>query len=198
MPWQLDEQRTILIPEMNFSCNGTIVNVTAIGRWLEGWSTDRSRYPRLQIWREDISKEGVYYKISNGEILLRPPRGNCTRLARDDVPGAVICNGTLPMNRYVSINSGDIVGLTLPNNMSTTFEVLYSNSTLTNFVYFGSNTDRRTLNLSNVSEKLQPLISLDIIPGTYHYTSMHACDQCYICLSVCGVSIYGIRSALAC
>ena len=179
MPWQLDEQRTILIPEMNFSCNGTIVNVTVIGRWLEPRSMDPNRYPRLQIWREGISEEGVYHKITNREIVLNPRRRNCTRLLGDDVSGAVICNGTLPMNRYVSINSGDIVGLQLPTNMSTTFEVLYRNSTLTNFVYFGSITDRRTLNLSNVSEKLQPLISLDIIPGTYHYTC-HACDQCYI------------------
>ena len=169
---QLDELRTILIPEMNFSCNGTIVNVTVVGRRLEPRSMNHRRYPRLQIWREDINEEGVYHKITTREIVLNPRQTQfvkCKQLVRDDIPGAVICYITLSMNRYVSINSGDIVGLQLPTNMSTTFEILYRNSMLTNFVYFGSITDRRQLNFSNVSEKLQPLIRLHIIPGIYYY-----------------------------
>ena len=52
---------TVLIPDMNFTCNQTIVAFTLAGiNWRGGQQS-----PMIQFWRENISLPDIYYKTGH-------------------------------------------------------------------------------------------------------------------------------------
>ena len=54
----------MLIPDINFTCNGTIT------RWIVGarWEDDNDAYTELQIWR--MSSDNEYIKIAGTNIIV--------------------------------------------------------------------------------------------------------------------------------
>ena len=97
----------VLIPEMNFTCNGTITGLTFAGELENG-----SQNPTIQIWREDHSRPGVYYRtgadIVINEVLCE---GGFTQMFGEMFAGVFHCNLIETARRPVQ--PGDVLGLEL-------------------------------------------------------------------------------------
>ena len=96
-------QRNV-IPEMNFTCNGTITGFTFAGEMQQ----DGDQNPMIQIWRQNCSQPGVYYRtgadITINEVL-------CVGGFTEVFDGVFHCN--LTENARRTVRSGDVLGLEL-------------------------------------------------------------------------------------
>ena len=97
----------VLIPGMNFTCNGTITGFTFAGRLESG-----SQNPMIQIWRQNHSQPGVYYRtgadIVINEVLCE---GGFTQVSGEVFAGVFRCN--LIENARRTVRPGDVLGLEL-------------------------------------------------------------------------------------
>ena len=102
----IDTTITLLIPEMNFSCNATIFGFTV---------ASSSRDYKIQIWRQNDCHPSVYYKVGN-EILgnVNQRRGSTNCSSTGSFIGNVWC--ILSDALQLSVQPGDILGLEIPNN----------------------------------------------------------------------------------
>ena len=120
-----------LIPDMNFTCNGTLVEVTVVGRRRNN-TEDSRRYVRLQIWRsENTTKHGIrYYRVQN--ISLLP--GICERMGMLRNIPRYLC--TLRKDMQTLVEPGDILGIELPPKRDANFEIYsVTESRLTNYIF---------------------------------------------------------------
>ena len=170
--------RSVLIPEMNFTCNGTIMSVKVVGKI----NRTKDSYPMLQIWRKKEHGRRIYYKVGNSDIVLNQLQPEGKMSDRNQLAGAgnnghnpnelgkFVCH--LSMNQYVSVKSGDILGLRLPPSNMSGFEIFTRSSpTLKSYVYVGPNRDPLCIDLSDVSsmivQHVQPQIKLQGIHVKY-------------------------------
>lgn len=100
---------TLLIPAMNFTCNSTIA-----GFAVAGTSLNRGLNSQLQIWRKNNS---VYYKAGN--IIVNTGGRICASWSIVNITYGC----TLFEVSRLSVQSGDILGLELPNNNN---EILFA------------------------------------------------------------------------
>ena len=119
-----------LIPGLKFGCSGTIVRLT-VAVAVSGGQQD----PGVQIWRENITHSGTYYKSSCDIPIMRanPPcdRRRFTRTSKT----VQIFECTLNEEARVSVQRGDILGLTLPPTTNTSLEILFTSGGPTNHVF---------------------------------------------------------------
>lgn len=110
---------TRLIPEMQFSCTGTLVGWTVSGRRGSG-----KMYPKLQIWRRSSTHRNIYFK--NGpEIQVDAEGSACQTITRNANCTQEFHCGLSPAN-YVSVSSGsDIIGVEVPPLNNQAFELLF-------------------------------------------------------------------------
>ena len=141
-----------LIPEMNFTCSGTVEKVMAIGRGQKGPNP-----MELQIWKPENTTD--YRRVKNISLSLSV----CTSLIgilRDGVPDVYECK----LNTEVQVEPGDILGIAVPRKRNVNFE-LYSiaESQLTSYI-FKCGQSATTLDLSKRTKETnsQPLIGLEI------------------------------------
>ena len=172
------QRRTILIPGINFTCNGTIKitgwRVVGIGRSVQ--QPPRTEYPKLQIWQQDASDCETYHK-SGQEITFncRQSRGNILNSSRIQISanatvGVYDCKFANPY--YASFQHGDILGLVLPPRNREGFALYFLSSLNTgpkNYITLGPS--RSTIKLSNVhiTIKLKPQFRLrfQLVSGRY-------------------------------
>ena len=129
---------TRLVPEMSFTCNGTIVGFTVAGRQRSGRSTDSI----IQIWRENSSQPDVYYKTGT-DIVITDSEAVCAEtsiifqeFSNANNPDLVLqCN--LNEVNQVLVQPGDILGLKLPPRDETTFRLAFASVSRgpTNYVF---------------------------------------------------------------
>ena len=101
-----------LIPNVNFTCNGTITSLL-IGATYRTGGRDRDRYPEVQVWR--INPEGTLYtRQGSGEIRL--------------AEGAFSPDGVLQYNLTtpISFQSGDVLGVYQPEESYSIVTLFYS------------------------------------------------------------------------
>ena len=183
----INESVTILIPEMNFTCSGTVVGFT-----VGGWQAKGEEDPLIQIWRENLShpNQGVYYKKA-ADIAINGTVCENGRLSREPQARVFHCN--LSELFQVSVQPGDILGLKIPplndsNNIITIsdFVVLFAETTKgpvpLNYVFDGQLL-ASPISLSNASSVNQqlPQLTLQIKSGIVRirYNS-YARDNFYI------------------
>ena len=132
---------TLLIPEMNFTCNAKIIGFTVAGRSL-------SPYSHIQIWRKKNSS--MYYKVEDFSV-----HGDVCVAMQTRVGNTFLC--ILQDNFQVSVQPGDILGLELPATDSD--EILFTNGGPTNYIFnHWSQMDYNiNLSLSNGSSTAQQL-----------------------------------------
>ena len=125
-----------IIPEMNFTCNGTIVGFTVAGRQWRGKTTD----PIIQIWRENSSQsDGVYYKTGT-DIVIEETMCAETSIEFQEFNTNFLdlvlqCN--LNEANQVSVQPGDILGLKLPPRDESIFRLAFARMSRgpTNYVF---------------------------------------------------------------
>ena len=126
---------TLLIPEMNFTCNATIVGFIVAGRNLDIYSWP---YSRVQIWHRNSSQNSsVYYQVRFGFFVTF---GVCVA-ARAIVNDTFWC--ILRDRLQVSVRPGDILGLELPNND----EIFFTSGGPVNYIF--GHRPNSNVNLSN-------------------------------------------------
>ena len=112
---------TILIPDMNFTCNGTLAGFTLVGI---NRRDDGAQDPKVQIWRENFSEPGFYYRIGAEIAVNISENGACA----DGLP--MIPHRTyfcvLTKQFQVLIQPGDILGLELPPAHDNDFDILFT------------------------------------------------------------------------
>ena len=148
--------RTRIIPDMNFTCSGTVTGWRAAGEIRDAGNAQTNSV--LSIWRETSSGSGTYDRVSGTEL------GIC---GTQD-PAALVMSNIYEciLPQTVSVQPGYIVGIELPPENESKFR-LYFNSQggQTNHVFNGHGT---TFSLSQAisSEETsdQPQISLTIVP----------------------------------
>ena len=156
---------TRLIPDMKFTCSGTIVRVRVAGEQQGG---NQKLMMTIQIWRKNITRPGWYYdKI--GDIVL-PLMCERTTLTLPNRCGMLqTCNNirqcTLKMSENISVESGDILGIKLPPRDHTSFELYFKNSMVSNYIF--QHNSPSTINLGDKINKIavQPLIIIEVEPG---------------------------------
>ena len=114
--------RTRIIPEMTFTCHGTVTHWRAAGEFRDtGMTTTNSV---LSIWRERSSELDTYDRV--GEIEL----GICG--SEDPAPSVMgmsnVYECTLPQSERVSVQPGDIVGIELSAANRAKFRLHFDNS----------------------------------------------------------------------
>lgn len=154
----------IIIPEINFTCNGTIVEVT-----VAGMQQNNKKNPKIQIWREEANTtgDGLYYK-SGAEIVLE--KAACidyqNRKCRNGSKTTSIFECKLYNNRHVSVQPGDILGLELPNKWSDKFEIYFTTPGPNNYIFLGKNRIVDNLVSANITKPQQPQICLQVVPDS--------------------------------
>ena len=114
-----NERSTRLIPEMNFTCNGTITGYTFAG--VTEKMADGGQNPEIQIWRQNCSLPGEYYRtgasIMISEVLCE---GGFTEV----FDGVFHCN--LMDTARQKVRSGDILGLELAPQGDIAIDLLFA------------------------------------------------------------------------
>ena len=151
-----------LIPEMKFTCNGTIVGYTVAG--IKSGTDNENAV--IQVWRENASQPGVYHKIGPG---IRINEGECTASSAD--PARVFkCRLDGDVNP-TSVQIGDILGLDLPpagDGLMGALAFTTVSSGPTNYIF-----EQRplsspvALNDSTSINQDLPQVALEIESGTY-------------------------------
>ena len=148
--------RTRIIPEMNFTCSGTVTHWRAAGEFRTGGNAEINSV--LSIWRE---KSGGTYDRVDGIELGRCGSGVQATL----VTGmSNIYKCTLPESERVSVQPGDIVGIELPSDNRAKFRLYFDSSSSgpTNYVFNGHDSMFSLSQASSTRIQDQPQISLTV------------------------------------
>ena len=146
--------RTRIIPEISFTCFGTVTGWRAVG--MIRVTGNRQTNSVLSIWKERSNGSGTYDRVSGIKL------GICG----DEDPAPLVMSNIYEciLPQTVLVQPGYIVGIELPQENDSKFG-LYFNSQggQTNYVFDGRGT---TFSLSQAisSELDQPQISLTIVP----------------------------------
>ena len=150
---------TRLIPGMRFGCKGSLVRlnvaVAVHGNGLQD--------TKIQIWRENSTLPGVYYKPYL-DIPLTSNDTMCVDVSRpSNTPSTFTC--ILTECARVSVEPGDILGLELPPTNETDFEILFKHGMVDNYVFRGKLSSK--VNLSEMDDVIsdQPQIDLLVALG---------------------------------
>lgn len=147
---------TRLIPNMRFTCNGTIVGFTIAGI-LSNASPDN---PKIQAWREDKEQCGSYQKLDSEIVVHESSCSNVTSQMK-----ARIFHCVLNSELQVSVQYGDILGIEVPSISNSYFDLYFTDGGPTNYVFQRQLLSKiDTMNRSRVVEE-QPQITLDIVSG---------------------------------
>ena len=159
---------TRLIPDLKFTCSGTIMRVRVAGRPQQ----DSNQSMRLQIWRRNVTERTGKFKRINSIVLPSA----CEKMAYKMLmmtPGGPNSNMmfqqyecTLKQNISVLVKTGDILGIELPSEHSSFKLSANRHHMLTNFI-IEHNLSASTIDLHPVSELInetaaQPLIMIEL------------------------------------
>ena len=81
------------------------------------WDSSGLQNPKIQIWREDKTRPGLYHKISSNVQIQRhnPP---CYQMTYSDSSRIFHC--TLREDFRISVQPGDFLGLEIPSRYGST------------------------------------------------------------------------------
>ena len=152
---------TLLLPDMNFTCNGTLAGFTFVGINRHMGHQD----PKVQIWRENSSEPGFYHRIGT-EIAVNSSSdsGACEDGLPKIASQTYFC--ILTKQFQMPIQPGDILGLELPPAHDNDFDILFTRGGgPMNFIFYQKlNT---TVQLSENHSAIQqlPQISFSLTSG---------------------------------
>ena len=146
-----DTLTTLVIPEMSFTCLGTVTGWRVAGEIHGG---DKNSF--LIIWRERSNEPGTYDRVNRTELGICGDGSSVTGISN-------VYECTLPQDERVSVQPGDIVGMQLPEVNNVRFQLYFnSNNGPTNYIF--NHRSSPTINLNNSPELDQfgPQISLTV------------------------------------
>ena len=152
-----DTVTTRLIPELKFGCDGIVIRLTVAVVNRNG-----KQRPKLQIWRENETLLGVYYKVGPDIPLFDKNNHMCVRRRLDG--GIFRC--TLDETFQFPVQSGDILGLELPSKSDEEFDIYFTQGGPTNYIFEGQiNVGQLDLSEANQLTKDMPQLGLLVVIG---------------------------------
>jgi hypothetical protein len=154
---------TVLIPEMNFTCNQTILAFSFGGIDRRGGG---QQDPMIQIWRENSSMPGNYYKITcpipenNFDIVCAD---GLTRI-NPPTQRSFLC--ILNKEYQVSVEPGDILGLEIPPTNDDDFDILFTRGGPINYIFNARLNPTVDLSENSATVAQLPQISFGFTSGT--------------------------------
>ena len=148
---------TRIIPEMSFTCSGTVTHWRAAGVFRDGANANRNSV--LSIWRERSSGSGVY------NISQRIDLGRCGSEVQPTLVMGMssVYECTLLQSERVSVQPGDIVGIELAAQDRAIFRLHFDGrGGPTNYIFNRNSPRTVTLNQNNGTESAQPQILLTV------------------------------------
>ena len=160
---------TVLLPNLTFGCNGTIVRLTiAVAHNYYDSKQQKQLAPKIQIWKEtqNFYKSGPEIPISNS---------SCANLTLNE--GIVQC--TLNEAARVSVQPGDILGVEIPPVAAdhNGYKILFNTSSESTAHIFRQRQPSSTLNLSeadDITSHLPQIIPLVILGNSIPSYVMHS------------------------
>ena len=149
---------TTLIPDMNFTYNATIAGFIVAGRML-----NREPYSKIQIWRQNSSQFGVYYRIQPDIDIV-----NIDIVCVSAIRVVNNVHSCILNDEYqVSVQPGDILGLELPQtNQDDDSEIFFTSGGPKNYIFESKMTSPIELNDSNyILRAQQPQIVFNLTSG---------------------------------
>ena len=149
---------SVLIPDMNFTCNQTIAAFTLAAINRIGGDQD----PMIQIWRENSSQPGNYYKT--GHPI---PVNLNSVVCADGLPTVASRTYFCILNRdfQISVIPGDILGLEIPPANVVDFDVLFTRGGPINYVFKQPLNSTVDLFENNTTVQQLPQISFGFTSG---------------------------------
>ena len=156
---------TLLIPEMNLTCNASIVGFTVAGRDLRD-----EPHSQVQIWLKNSSpSSSIYYQVGKFNVSLHD--GVCVSAGaiadHDNIDWCILHD-----NFRVSVQPGDILGLVLPATVND--GILFTSGGPINYIFKHPNQLDSNIDLSrNQSSTAQqlPQIMFSHTSGREYYMS---------------------------
>ena len=145
---------------MKFGCAGTIVGFTAAVN-----DDDRSKSPKIQIWRENETQPGLYHKLRPSDVQIRNTNLECYQRNLNNR----IFQCTLTEDFHISVQPGDFLGLEIPPINSDDFEVYFKAGGPTNLVFqgqLGSTVNLSTEPRAHATINDEPQITFLVVLGT--------------------------------
>ena len=142
---------SILIPGMNFTCDGTITRVTVGGMRRSGNQTMKLKF---RIWKKNATEPGIYHR--SGKAIALAVNSIMCKIRR--------CTLQLMGVKQISVEPGDILGIEVPPHDDADFE-LHSVPApgLTNYIFRDTNLRSRVDLDDSIREiEVQPLILFGI------------------------------------
>ena len=150
---------TQLIPDMNFTCNASIVGFISAGVNL-----NREPNPKIQIWRKNSSQPTIYYKTEPDVVVNTADACVETGSVVGNVVWCILDN-----TYRVSVQPGDIVGVELPS--TTSDEIYFTHGGPTNYIFQRQLDSTFDLSLNESVVQQLPQIALSLTSGK----SIYAC-----------------------
>ena len=155
---QSNSIETRLIPDLEFTCNGTIVGLTVLGRLREG-TVD----PKIQIWRRNEATEDAYY--IQGEIPINFT--SCEEITQLSSGSTFHCR--VNESLQITVESGlDILGVELPSLEEQSFELFFTNGSQLQYVCSEELTENGTVRLDSCESVVTTdllLLSVNVSTG---------------------------------
>ena len=156
-----NRDRTRIIPEMSFTCSGTVTHWRAAGVFrTQGNALINSV---LSTWRERSSEPGTYDRVGEIELGICGSQGVQAPLVMGT---SNVYECTLLQSERVSVQPGDIVGIELHSANEAKFRLYFDNTNSGSANYVFDSHDS-TFSLSLASSTVipdQPQVSLTIEP----------------------------------
>jgi hypothetical protein len=153
---------TRLIPDLKFTCDGIITELTVGGRGRPG-----SQDPKIQVWREYMNQPGTYFKpVPDVAVNATVCSGSVNMLST----GVFQC--TLEEAFRVEVQAGDILGIELPPTEDQDFEVHFTNPSggPVNYVFQGQILSVAELAGRESEVNDQPQINITLaLPGIINF-----------------------------
>ena len=157
-------QQQRIIPQLNFTCNGSLTKWIFAASWNGG--TGRDLYPDLQIWRP--SGNSTYMKVQNSTVNITAQ--NTTNRYE------------YILNPPLEFRAGDIVGIFQPSQARSRLYMQYYQGNMFSLVrsYYLRTTTSQFQNFSTfgqgvISQNVLPLITVEVETG--RYSVLFACIQ---------------------
>ena len=147
---------TLLIPEMNFTCNTSVV-----GLIVSGTDLNNDPHSQVQIWRKSSSQSsGSYYQV--GSVPIHDDTCVAMQEIASDTYWCILHD-----NFRVSVQPEDILGLELPATDDD--EIFFINRGPTNYIFRHSNRldsdTNLSLNGSSATTQQLPQIIFNLTSG---------------------------------
>ena len=156
-------QQQRIIPQLNFTCNGSLTKWIFAASWNGG--TGHDLYPDLQIWRPNGS--GTYMKVQTSTVSITAQ--NTTNRYE------------YILNPPLEFCAGDIVGIFQPSQARSRLYMQYYEGNMFSLVtsYFLRNT---TSQLQNFPPSGQRVNSQDVLPLITVEVETGRCSVLFVCI----------------